>query len=132
MSFSDSNTRLAGPRPIVSTKDINGNVRTTDSELISLHTKIITMSKKLGELEAGALNAWTPIQQAALYRQYQAKQQEADELETLKEYEAEKAKAKKPEKQKPEEIKAGTIVDSWVRYWLPDKPGTLVTRSDDR
>ena len=55
------------------------------------------MSKKQTELQAGALNAWTPVQQVALYQHYLAKQLEQDDKNAAKE--------KKEEEKESEEVK---------------------------
>lgn len=81
------------------------------------------MSKKLGTLEAGALNAWTPVQQAALYQQYLTEQHEKDNAAKLKAYQEEEKK--KSDKEKgievdvaPEQVSAGKIVDDMVQIFL--------------
>jgi hypothetical protein len=73
------------------------------------------------ELQAGALNAWTPAQQAALYHLHVAKQVEADEDEALKQEKEEaqrKARGESGEDVKPEGVEAGKIVNNLVRYHL--------------
>lgn len=65
------------------------------------------------DLQAGALNAWTPIQQAALYHQYLVEQHEKDVLAEAKE-ERDKEKEEKKEKVRPESVEAGKIVDDLV------------------
>jgi hypothetical protein len=72
------------------------------------------MSKRLTELEAGALNAWSQAQQAALYHQHQAKQSDEIELANLKKYEEAKSKEGKEEDVKPHAISAGKIIDDLV------------------
>ena len=63
------------------------------------------------DLQAGALNAWTPVQQAALYHTYLAEQHEKDVLAEAKaDKEKEKEKAGK-EKIRPEKVEAGKIID---------------------
>lgn len=77
------------------------------------------MSKKPDELQAGALNAWTPLQQAALYQNYLSKVKENEEGERLKAYETAEAEKKKGPKVKPEAIKAGKVIDGLVKDWCP-------------
>lgn len=77
------------------------------------------MSKKAGELEAGALNAWTPVQQAALYQQYLVEQHEKDQLTKLKEFQEEEKKQSDKEKGieedvPPEQVSAGKVIDDLV------------------
>ena len=69
------------------------------------------------DLQAGALNAWTPVQQAALYHQYMVEQHEKDILASVKE--DKKAEAEKKDgKVRPEAVEAGKIVDDLVSgYW---------------
>ena len=71
------------------------------------------MPRKPDELQAGALNAWTPIQQAALYQNYLARQAELDDKANLQEYAAAEEK-KKRGVVRPESVKAGKIVDDLV------------------
>jgi hypothetical protein len=74
------------------------------------------MSKKLTELQAGALNAWTPTQQAALYHHHLASQVAADEAK-LDEEERKKKKDEGKEdnaKGKPEEVRTGEVLDGLV------------------
>ena len=72
------------------------------------------------ELQAGALNAWTPLQQAALYQQSIAEQYEKDALEKAKEDEAEakkeskRAKGEEVDPPQPEKVEAGKVVDDLV------------------
>ena len=78
------------------------------------------MSKKLSELQAGALNAWTPVQQAALYHQHMVEQYERDEKAKLKEItdkekkEKSRAKGEVVDHPKPDEVSATRIVDDLV------------------
>ena len=80
------------------------------------------MSKKPDELQAGALNAWTPLQQAALYQNYLSKVKENEEGERLKAYETAEAEKKKGPKVKPEAIGVRLYLPSWTslvrRIWL--------------
>jgi hypothetical protein len=91
------------------------------------------MSKKPTELQAGALNAWTPTQQAALYHRHLAEQMARDEAKAedeekkrKKEEEDEKRGKKKKGKEKAEDVKAGEVVDGLVRQgietlrWITD------------
>ena len=74
------------------------------------------MSRKQTELEAGALNAWTPVQQAALYQHYLAKQLEQDDKNAAKEKRDEEKRAKRLN---PESVQAGKVIDDLVCP-LPD------------
>jgi hypothetical protein len=66
------------------------------------------------DLQAGALNAWTPVEQAVLYHQYLSEQHDKDVLAAAKEEkEKEKEKAGK-EKIRPENVEAGKIIDDLV------------------
>jgi hypothetical protein len=76
-------------------------------------------SKKLNNLQAGALDAWTPAQQAALYHQHLVRQAEADDKAKLKEYEESKAKEGKEADVKPHAIEAGKLIDDLVRQCPP-------------
>ncbi|RSH94721.1 hypothetical protein EHS25_004526 [Saitozyma podzolica] len=79
------------------------------------------MSKKLTELQAGALNAWTPTQQAALYHHHLASQVAADEAK-LDEEERKKKKDEGKEdkaKGKPEEVRTGEVLDGLIKYCSP-------------
>ena len=71
------------------------------------------MSKKLTELQAGALNAWTPVQQAALYQSHLVQQAETDEQDRLKEL---KEEERKKVTTRPEKIEAGKVIDDLVRH----------------
>jgi hypothetical protein len=72
------------------------------------------------ELQAGALNAWTPLQQAALYQQYIAEQHEKDVVAKAKEDEAEakkeskRAKGEEVDPPQPDKVEAGKIIDELV------------------
>lgn len=83
------------------------------------------MGKDAGgnDLEAGALTAWTPAQQAALYHLHLAKQVEADEdkeyKESVEKEEKEKRGEKEEDKVAPEGVQAGKVVDDLVRPSLP-------------
>jgi hypothetical protein len=85
-------------------------------------------SKKLvTELQADALNAWTPLQQAALYQQHLAEQRVKDDEEWLKEYREEEKKQAAKEKgedvdeDKPHEVSAGKLGDRLVSHeWRMD------------
>ncbi|GFZ42521.1 hypothetical protein JCM24511_00237 [Saitozyma sp. JCM 24511] len=79
------------------------------------------MSKKLTELQAGALNAWTPTQQAALYHHHLASQVAADEAKLDEEERKEKKDEGKEEKAKgkPEEVKAGEVLDGLIKHFSP-------------
>ncbi|KAK4689924.1 hypothetical protein P7C73_g199, partial [Tremellales sp. Uapishka_1] len=81
---------------------------------------------KPGELEAGALNAWTPLQQAALYAQHAARQAEKDDKEAER---AERKKKEEKEKPKPETVTAGQVVEDLVEDAMV--PKVLAPISDD-
>ena len=96
----------------------------TDTPLIALlssrysHPASHAMSKRerAGELEAAALTAWTPLQQAALHHRHIVKQSERDEAESIKRADAEEEKKKKGEENvRPEGIQAGRVIDDLVR-----------------
>nr|XP_019050417.1 hypothetical protein I302_00849 [Kwoniella bestiolae CBS 10118]OCF29347.1 hypothetical protein I302_00849 [Kwoniella bestiolae CBS 10118] len=75
------------------------------------------MSKKPTTLEAAALTNFTPAGQAALYHIHLAQQAERDELAALEE---EKKKEKRlREEIRPEEVRAGEVVDKWIKEWCP-------------
>jgi len=69
---------------------------------------------KLDDLKAGALEAWNPAQQAALYQQFLSTQAEADENAKLKKYDEEQAKEGKPKPIKPDKVEAGKLIDDLV------------------
>ncbi|ODN83943.1 hypothetical protein L198_07640 [Cryptococcus wingfieldii CBS 7118] len=76
------------------------------------------MSKKPTELEAAALTTgWGPAQQAALYHIHLAQQAEKDEEEEIKK--AKKKEAKKRGELNPEGVKAGELVDGWIKGRCP-------------
>jgi len=79
------------------------------------------MGKGTGELEASALTAWTPAQQAALYQLHLVKQKEADEDEEYKK----SRRIEGDDEVKPDQVTAATIVDNQVRLVLlsPEKQG---------
>lgn len=77
------------------------------------------MPLKPTDLQAGALDAWSPLQQAALYRTQAAeqaardeKQEEEDERKKAKE-EADKKKGKKPDAA-PETVQASDVLQAFV------------------
>jgi hypothetical protein len=74
------------------------------------------MSNKLTALQAGALNAWTPTQQAALYHHHLASQVAADEAKLDEEERRKKKDEQKEDKatSRPEEVKAGEVLDGLV------------------
>ncbi|WWC60355.1 uncharacterized protein I303_102926 [Kwoniella dejecticola CBS 10117] len=75
------------------------------------------MSKKPTELESAALTNFTPAGQAALYHIHLAQQAEKDEKAAL---DAEKKRQEKArEENRPEELRAGEIVDRWIKEWCP-------------
>ncbi|WVR03786.1 hypothetical protein IAU60_000781 [Kwoniella sp. DSM 27419] len=76
------------------------------------------MSKKATELEAAALaTSWNPASQAALYHIHLAQQAERDEQKAIAE--AEKREKKLREDVRPDEVKAGEVVDTWIKRWCP-------------
>ena len=75
------------------------------------------------ELQAGALNAWTPLQQAALYKQHQALQVEMDEQE--EEQEKKEDAERKKRKIRPEGVEAGKVLDQLVCLSTKVAPGNV-------
>ncbi|WWC96915.1 hypothetical protein V866_003790 [Kwoniella sp. B9012] len=75
------------------------------------------MSKKPTTLEAAALTNFTPAGQAALYHIHLAQQAEKDELAALEDAKGKEKKLR--EEIRPEEVKAGQVVDRWIKDWCP-------------
>jgi hypothetical protein len=85
---------------------------------------------KLDDLKAGALEAWSPAQQAALYQLYLTKQDEADEAVKIKRYDERKAKEGKPNPVMPDKVQAGILIDDLVST-LPLCPDRVHVRYCD-
>ena len=82
----------------------------------------------MDDLQAGALNAWTPVQQAALYHEYMARQADEDDKRWLKEYEEEERKKQKKEIE-PDSVKAGKIIDDLASAPMSFTQAQLTLRS---
>lgn len=85
--------------------------------------------KMIPELQAGALNAWTPLQQAALYRQHAVLQADMDDKAEARKKRKDEADAVK-RKVKPERVEAGEVMDQLVCFGA-DPPCTRTSYGEE-